>query len=249
MFYQYLANRLGSISSVKNYISGARTWVVEHGGNPIGFSGNEQSMMIKSLTKDSTHQVKRAFPLTLEHISVIASYLGSARNAPRCIKPCILIGYSCYLRSSNLVSPSFALYGGSHSLLKKHVIDRGDRLDVTIASTKTRTVPYCILIPSLHDVSICPVRAWRSYVAHSNPSPNAPAFMVDAVTPLTSALVVRIMKDALRGFPDIDSSTITMHSLRRGAAQQAARNGAALTQIMDRGGWSSTSGLRPYLSK
>lgn len=119
MFYQYLANRLNSLSSVKNYISGSRTWVIEHGGNPLAFAGYEQSMMMKALTKDSAHVVKRAFPLTFDHISAIVAYLDSARNVPLCVKPCILIGYSCYLRSSNLVSPNFVLYGGQHNLLAK----------------------------------------------------------------------------------------------------------------------------------
>lgn len=104
MFSQYLANKLDSLGSIKNYVSGARTWVLEHGGNIGAFAGYEQSMMIKSLSKDSKHTVKRAYPLTAHDILSIINYLDKARNAPLCIKPCILIGFSCYLRSSNLRS-------------------------------------------------------------------------------------------------------------------------------------------------
>lgn len=249
MFYQYLANKLTSVSSVKNYISGARTWVLEHGGNPHAFAGYEQSMMIKALTKDSKHVVKRAFPLNLTHIYVIVSYLDSARNAPLCIKPCILIGYSCYLRSSNLLSPTFVFGGGYHTLLTKHVLDSGNSLHVTIVSTKTRSLPYVVVVPSLPGSELCPVRAWRAYVTRVNPPLNAPAFMINHGSPLSSSLVVRIMRDALSGFPDIELSAITMHSLRRGAVQQADSEGAELSQIMNRGGWSSKSGIKPYLSK
>lgn len=249
MFYQYLANRLSSISSVKNYISGARAWVLEHGGNPSAFSGYEHSTMIKALTKDSTHVVKRAFPLTLEHISVIVSYLDSARNIPMCIKPCILIGYSCYLRSSNLVSPNFVIFGSQHSLLAKHIIDKGSELWAWIISTKTRAVPYSLVIPSISDSQLCPVAAWRQFVARVNRCPTAPAFMLDRTTPLTSTLVVRLMRDALKDIQGVEISAVSMHSLRRGAAQQASRNGAPLELIMDRGGWASTSGIKPYLAK
>lgn len=249
MFYQYLANRLSSISSVKNYISGARIWVVEHGGNPLAFSGYEHSTMIKALAKDSTHVVKRAFPLSIDHMGVIVAYLDSARNVPLSIKPCILIGYSCYLRSSNLVSPNFVIFGGAHSLLTKHIIDKGDSLRVLIPSTKTRAVPYSVTIPAMNDSRLCPVSAWRTYVRRVNPSPSGPAFLLDYSTPLTSALVVRLMRDALKGCRDVELSAVTMHSLRRGAAQQATRNGSPLDSIMDRGGWASKSGLKPYLAK
>lgn len=247
MFYQYLANKLNSISSVKNYISGARAWVIEHGGNPLAFSGYQQAMMDKALGKDSKHVVKRAFPLDIDHIAVIVSYLDSARNVPLCVKPCILIGYSCYLCSSSLVSPNFVVWGGEHTLLAKHVSDRGDRLVVQICSTKTKRTPYSLVIPALDHPRLCPVRAWRNYMGKVRLSPNAPAFLINNVTPLSSALVVRLMRDALSGYHEVDLSGITMHSLRRGAAQQANRDGAALPQIMERGGWASKAGVKPYL--
>lgn len=249
MFYQYLTNKLNSLSAIKNYISGARTWVTEHGGNTIGFSGYEQSMMMKAITKDSSHVVKRAFPLTFSHISLIASYLDSARNVPLCIKPCLLIGYSCYLRSSNLVSPNVVLWGGHHTLLVNHVIDKGDRLVIIVPSTKTTSAPYSVVIPMFDNPHVCPVRSWRRYVTTVNPPFNAPAFVLSNAAPLTSTLLVRLMKDALSGLPDVDTSAISMHSIRRGAAQQAARNGAPLDHIMERGGWVSKSGIKPYLSQ
>lgn len=247
MFYQYLANKLKSISSVQNYISGARAWVLEHGGDILAFSGHEHSTMIKALAKDSTHKVKRAFPLTLTHISAIVAYLDSARNVPLCVKPCILIGFLCYLRSSNLVSPNFMLWGGQHTLLSKHILDKGNSLSVTVPSTKTRVAPYMVIIPALADSSICPVLAWRRYVHCVNPPPSAPAFLLNPATSLTSALVVRLMRDALSNFQDADLAAISMHSLRRGAAQQAENIGVPLQQIMDRGGWASRSGIKPYL--
>lgn len=249
MFYQFLANRMSSVSSIKNYISGARTWVIEHGGNPLAFSGYEQSMMIKAITKDSGHVVHRAFPLTLYHISVIVAYLDSARNVPLSVKPCILIGFSCYLRSSNLVSPNFVVWGGHHSLLTKHIVDSGPCLHIVIPSTKTRTVPYSVVIAAIPDSILCPVRAWRDYVAAVKPHRDAPAFIINHMTPLTSTLVVKFMRDALSGCKDVNVAAVSMHSLRRGAAQQAARNGSPKQQIMDRGGWASKSGLAPYLSQ
>lgn len=247
MYSQFLVNRFGSIASVKNYMSGARTWVVEHGGDPYSFAGHEHSTMIKSLTKDSTHVVKRAFPLTIDHIMKIVSYLDKARNVPPCIKPCILIGFSCYLRSSNLVAPSFSVIGGPHTLLARNIVDCGASLKVVIMSTKTKRVPYSLVIPSSELPLMCPVLAWRSYCFSVHLQPNQPAFVLNNKTPLSAALVVSLMKDALKSDPNVDVQLISMHSLRRGAAQQAAKFGAPLSDIMARGGWASKAGVRPYL--
>lgn len=104
--------------------------------NVHSFLGHEPSVMIKSITKDSTHVVKRAFPLQVIHISAIAAYLDTAGNAPLCVKPSILIGYSCYLRSSNLVAPNFALEQGPHTLLSRDIVDSGHELRINISSTK-----------------------------------------------------------------------------------------------------------------
>lgn len=98
------------------------------------------------------------------------------------------------------------------------------------------------------DSDICPVNAWRRYVEVHPLSPNSPAFMLDFHTPLTPMVVVKVMKDALLSYPDVDLDSITMHSLRRGAAQSAESNGAPLAEIMKRGAWKSKADIKPYLT-
>lgn len=249
MFSQYLANKFHSISSVKNYLSGARTWVVEHGGSPLAFTTYEQSMMVKALTKDSSHVVKRAFPLLLQHLHKIVSYLDKSRNVPPCIKPCILIGYSCYLRSSNLLAPSFTVVGGPHTLLARNVIDCGEGLKVIVNSTKSTAKPYVLFVPVSQVPEMCPVRAWRLYKNSQHFHPYGPAFVINKINSLNQSLLVNLMRDALSGDPNIDVTQISMHSLRRGAAQQANLAGASLSDIMARGAWASKSGVKPYLTQ
>lgn len=174
MYSQYLANKFHTVSSVKNYLSGARSWIVDHGGNITSFLGHENNLMLKSLTKDSAHVVKRAFPLSLFHISAIASYLDLAANAPLCLKPCILIGFSCYLRSSNLLATTISAMGGPHALLARNVKDCGHYLRITIVSTKSRRIPYSLTLPTLDNPSICPVLAWRNYKSRVQLPPNGP---------------------------------------------------------------------------
>lgn len=248
MYVQYLANGMEAVSSVKNYISGARTWIYEHAGNTAAFSTLELDYMLKSITKDSTHVVKRAFPLQYEHIAAVCRYLDVSPNIPLCIKACILIGYSCYLRSSNLLLPSFNLLGGPHTLSARDIVLVPRGLKIIIRSTKSKSVPYAVTISPNVDSHVCAVNAWSRYVNSQPRSPGSPAFMINSFTPLTPPVVVKIMKDALKCFPDIDVNSITMHSLRRGAVQTADANGAPISDIMKRGGWKSRAGINPYLT-
>lgn len=248
MYSQYLANAFQAVSSVKNYLSGARSWICEHGGDPTSFSSIQLDHMIKSFTKHTTHIVKRAFPLLPVHISAICQYLNVSPRTPRCIKACILIGYSCYLRSSNLMLPSFDLLTGAHTLYARDVLVVPQGLKIIINSTKSRSTPYTITVTYNAVAQICPVNAWICYASSRRCNPNRPAFMINDSTPLSPNVVVKIMRDSLQSFNDIDLTSITMHSLRRGAAQAAESNGAPLPDIMKRGGWKTAAGVKPYLT-
>lgn len=133
-------------------------------------------------------------------------------------------------------------------MLAKHVTDYGNVLKVLITSTKTRHVPYSLIIPSCDDSRVCALLAWRTYQRILRPNPDGPAFLLSHTSPLTGPLVVKLMKDALSGDPSLDVRTISMHSLRRGAAQEAQKEGSSVSDIMARGGWASRSGVKPYLS-
>lgn len=248
MYAQYLANAFKTVSSVKNYLSGARTWIYEHGGYPQAFNTSQVEAMVKSIAKRSAHIVKRAFPLTVQHLSVICTYLDCSVTIPLGIKAAILLGYSCYLCASNLFMPGFSLFNYTHTLLAKHVIISPSGLKVIIVSTKSRSRPIVLNVNYANDRVICSVSAWVRYANSFPLDPNGPAFMLNRVSPLTSHVVVKFMREALRNYPHVDVNSISMHSLRRGAAQSADNAGVPLSSIMQRGGWKSKSGLKPYLT-
>lgn len=247
MYIQYLANQQTAIRSIKNYVAGAKTWVLEHRGYITAFLSTEVSNMYKSVSKDSQHVTKRALPLSWEDIQSVCSYLDSCALTPLCVKPCILIAYSTFLRGSNLLASPHFPWGGPHTLLVRNILETSSGLIVVINSTKSRTKPYSVTIPRLPQTRFCPVHAWSWYVRSDNPPSSGPAFVLHDRSPLTSNMVVTFMKAALGNDPSRDVSQITMHSLRRGAAQDADRSGVDNQKIMKRGGWSSTSGFKPYL--
>lgn len=247
MFSQSLANNHSAISSVKNYLAGAKTWVAEHNGDISSFLSPELAAMIKSLTKSSDHVTKRAYPLSIHDIDIICMYLDSASNTPLSIKSCILTGFYAFLRSSNLVSNNVTNWEGPHSLLARDFFVTSRGLMVVIKSTKSRNKPYAITLPRSEDQRICPVHAWEVYRNIVNPHSSGPAFLLNDRSPVTSKIVVSFMRAALSHVSHPKAKSVTMHSLRRGAVKDAQDSGTSVREIMELGAWSSRSGVRPYL--
>lgn len=121
MYAQRLANIHASPNSIKNYLSGARSWIREHRGNFQAFLSPQVAQLVKGFVKNSSHVPRRAAPLGAHHIQAICRFLDAQPSAPLAIKPAILIGFSCFLRSSNILSPTISQWGGPHTLLAADV--------------------------------------------------------------------------------------------------------------------------------
>lgn len=249
MYAQYLKNAHSSPQSVKNYISGAKTWVGSHGGNILGFMSKELEQLTKGFVKNSEHVPARAAPLSLHHLLAISCYAISHPYVPLSVMPCLVIGYKCFLRSSNLLSPSAQVWGGAHTLLAKDIVCHHDRLIVTIRSTKTKSDnnPDTFSLLWEPDARLCPVQLWTNYLNVIKPWQLGPAFLTNDLLPLTPRIMVGVMRAALASATDIDAAKVSLHSIRRGAAQNAAERGVELPYIKTLGLWKSDSGLKPYL--
>lgn len=250
MYIQYLKNSFSAPTTVKKYLSGARTWMGEHGGDLTPFSSLEYHQLATGLTKRSTHQPRRAEPLHWAHIETFVSFLDSTLGVPSAVKPCILVGYHTFLRSSNLLSPTMSTWGGAHTLYARDLSLSDSGLEITVRSTKTKfdASPLSSTIPWSADSHLCPALAWFKYVSKIQPWPLGPAFLTDDRVPLTARHVVGFMRLALRDSKDIDPAKVSLHSLRRGATQSAVQQGVSLDLIKHRGMWRSNSGIAPYLT-
>lgn len=251
MYYtQYLKNSQFAPTSVKNYLSGAKTWIAEHGGDSGPFLSFEFQQLYAGISKRSEHSPRRAAPLTPDHLRTIALFLDSTPSAPRGAKPCILLGYFTFLRSSNLLSPSMSSWGGPHTISAQdiHLSDEGVTITVRSTKTKSASKPVATTIPWHPDPVICPARAWMRYFHQVRPWILGPAFLTDNRQPLTARHLVGFMRLALQNCHDIIPARVSMHSLRRGAVQHATSTGLSIEQIKERGMWRSDSGVSPYLS-
>lgn len=212
MFAQRMANRHAAPTSIKNSISGAKTWVAEHGGNIDAFFSTQLALVVKGFTKRSTHVPSRAAPLGPYQIRLICDLLDSSPSASLGLKPAILIGYSCFLRSSNLLLPTIQAWGGPHTLLAHDICTSEEGLSVFIRSTKTRpgSVGLSFVIPRSAQPKYCPVSAWQTYKNSVNPLMLGPAFVHKNGLPITPRQVVTCMRLALSNQPDIPTSQVSM---------------------------------------
>lgn len=250
MYIKFMANSYSSPASIKNYLSGAKYWVLVHAGDISSFVSIEISEMIKAVVSQSDHVPSPAAPLNVHHIKIICAFLDSQPYVIKAIKPCILVTFACMLRSSNVLSPSLTSWLGAHTLLARDITFQGNYLNVVIRSTKTTSKKNPVLLRVLPSPSpeLCPVRAWNNYVAAVNPFPSGPAFVLNSGAPLTVPPVVAVMRAALKAGGLKNVERISMHSLRRGAAQAASSEGVSQHEIMRHGIWKSSQGLSYYLN-
>lgn len=249
MYTQFLANSHSSPATVRNYLSGAKTWVQHHLGNIFPFQSYELSNMVKSVTSASDHVPSQALPLSPKDIKIICTYLDNSLTFPKAVKPCILFSFATFLRASNLVSPTLTSWGGPHTLLTSDVSLYKGFIVIRVNSTKTlkNQKPVFLEIFPVQGSNTCPVQAWLNYKSAVNPCPMGPAFVSDTGLPLTTGPIVLAMRQALSIAGHPNPSQVSFHSLRRGGAQAAAHQGASDHDLMCHGIWKTKSGLAAYV--
>lgn len=251
MYTRFLGNSFSAPTTIRNYLSGAKTWIDHHLGDTKAFTAAEPSDVLKRVSTSLNHTTIRAYPLTPEDIKTICQFMDARRDIPPAFKACMLLAYASFLRSSNLLCPTTSGWTGPHTLRTCDIIEVQDGLCIVIRSTKTRATnnPAVIKIDSAAASAICPVLAWKNYKANINPYIYGPAFVTNDDIPLTPRPMVALMRLALASVGHPHATRISMHSLRRGGVQCAAKAGASNQQLMSHGTWSSERGLKPYLTE
>lgn len=141
MYSRFLANSYPSPNTIKNYISGAKTWVNLHIGDISAFNAYELNTLVKSYSLKSSHVLSKALPLSVNDIKIICNYVDADSSIPPAVKPATLFAYSAMLRVSNILSPSLLSWGGPHTLQATDIIPVKDSLRLVIRSTKTTGGP------------------------------------------------------------------------------------------------------------
>ena len=239
-YIQLLGNSFKSLTSVKNYLSGAKTFIRTSGGTTHVFASPAITDLLRGLNRLSTHTTLQAPPVSTSQLRGLFDVLWTIGPEARIARAAILFAYVTFLRQSNFVLTPTA---------SAHLLSRGDirpvayGLAVHVGSTKTLHPGSGVIIP-IHRVPnsrYCPVAAViaaRSAV----PAPlSAPLFLTSKGRPLTAYGLTGIMRSGLAAAGHPSPGLITLHSLRRSGAQAAALAGEGQDQLMTHGTWTGPS--------
>ena len=248
-YHQYLANSLSAPGSRRNYLCGARKWILARGGNDSAFNSSEAHDVYKGALTTRPHTPTPAPALTTRDLLLVSQYLDLIPYAAP-IKAALTMGFFSFLRASNLLSPTISLWSGPHTLTRGDIVPHATGLTVVIRSSKTIALmspPVPLSLPLIPGSPACPTTAWLNYVALLPALPSSPAFMLFNGKPLTPGVFNTVIREALVDLGCPYAAQFSGHSLRRGGSQAAISGGADKLDVTKHGTWSSPAGMRPYL--
>ena len=250
MFTQYLANSHHHVTTVKNYLSGAKTFVRNLGGDLTAFESFHVSNLLKGVARLSSHVPSSPPSLTVTEVRRCADALAALGPLGIVARGAFLFGVATFLRQSNYVSG--AVTTRLHLLRRRDLDFAPPGMLVTVASSKTIRDPRdAVVIPvaAAPGSRYCPVAACKAALAVVTAPASSPVFLCPPNgAPLSASLLLRLVRAALRAHACASWASVSLHSLRHTGARLAAGAGAPLPEIMDHGTWRSRA-VRTYVPK
>ena len=153
-------------------------------------------------------------------------------------------GYHAFLRVSEFTSPTTTNYSPEKHLLRRDVKLHKRSLTLTIKASKSD--PYrvsCTLPVGATDTPTCPVRAVRKFLSKAKHRPSRPLFTLSSGEFLTWSRLTSILRKLLRvaSLTSKETPYYGSHSLRIGAATDAAAAGLPSWLIQAARHWKSTA--------
>ena len=248
-YNQFLANSLSAPGSRRNYISGAKKWILARGGDDSALSSPEANAVYKGGLVTRPHTPNPAPALTPSDLILLCTYLDTIPHSSP-VKAALCLGYFSFLRASNLLSPSITLWSGPHTLTRGDIILHEAGLTVVIRSSKTirlNSQPVPLSLPLIPGSPACPTAAWYRYTTELLAPPDSPAFLLFTGKPLTPSIFNQAIRDSLVALGCPYGSRFSGHSLRRGGSQAAVAGGADRLDVSKHGTWSTPGGMKPYV--
>ena len=242
-YFLFLQDKFVSPSTVRNYMSGARTWVLALTGSAAPFDSYQLSVLKRGLDAALDHTPVQSPPVTPSALMSIIDCLCDCGNHSLVIRSALLMAYLTLLRQSNLLATSDNPQGMKHTLKKAHITHTPHGLHVYVKSSKTIQNPkdrFSILVPRARVTRYCPVETWLKFLAFQPPVlQDELAFLLPDGDPLTPTRLTKIVRLVLADLGSPLATSFTLHGVRRGAAQACAKAGASLEAIKKLGSWRS----------
>lgn len=237
-------------STVKNYLSGVK---VLHNLHGLPYPHSEDFLLkleLRGISRLDPHVPRRATPVTPKLLLIFRNHMDLHSSLHRNVWACSLFLFFTMARLGSIL-PGTRSTPPHTILMKDRVNFSKEGLVVTLLHTKTIQFGRRRLhIPLVKTNSVlCPVRAYKSLLAHGDVDAEGPAFVfLDNNTRkwLTGVIFIDTFRAVLVSAGITDASTFTGHSFRRGGATWAFQVGISGELIQVCGDWASDA-YKQYL--
>lgn len=249
----FLADHFKSSNSVRNYISGIKTWATLLKFAVEDFYSPSVKLTLTGLDKLNTRIPNKKFPILIEHLKAIHSVINLNETNDVVLWTMILVAFFGMLRKSQFGAISRKDFKVTEQLTRADFTFTLEGLLIRVQWSKTQqkhNYIHEIPISSMTHSVLCPVTAYTHMINLIPGKSTDPAFgipnQLGEIIPLSKSDIDRMLKLVLEKC-GIDTNKYSFHSLRRGGASLASAVGATDSQICAIGHWVSSC-YRGYIS-
>lgn len=241
LYAQFLSRTFKSVDSIRNYISGVKTFHAMLGFSTDHIDSYMVNLSLKGIARLNPHAVKRAEPMTIAILFHLYDYLDFAIEDNVRYWCLFLFAFFLVARKSNLVPTSKDDICAGKFLQFKDITVFEDYLLVKFRWSKTiqfgeRQIECPVI--KLLDKRICPYSAFQNLLKLKNRNSLGAVFVTSDDKLITYSKFQRKLRSCLNGI-GLDSNLFSTHSFRRGFATLAFQYNVLPEHIQLLGDWKS----------
>ena len=231
----YVTHMMKSLQfvSIRNYLSGLNNLLQLEGYPPIQFNNYSVKRCINGAKRILGDNSKRAKPLLPRQLAAIMDQLTLATGHV-CFRAALLCSFRGLLRKAHVTVSTATLHRKDFKFYKWGMV---------IHIAKSKTIQYAertveIPIARIATKEMCAVYWTERHFSEIPAEPHQEAFRLPTGKPMT----YRIYQDTLKFSCEeigLDPRLFSSHSLRRGGATFLLMSGATISEIRERGDWTS----------
>ena len=244
-FAIFLSLIFTSVQSIKNYCA-TICIINELNGFAEVIKGKLYKKIIDGIRRQLKHKVKRARPITKEMLIKIQPWVNQKSRKQVAIWVAILFGFHLFLRKCNLV-PDNRKHNPRFQLSRRDLRYKKGVMLAHIKWSKTDQYGEAPLnLPMVRNTKslICPV-SWCLFMIKRMPAASKHNlfcyYLNRKVIPITYKDLTLQLRAWLRNIGVKNPNEFSSHSLRRGGATHAFRNGVPDLTIKTLGAWASSA--------
>lgn len=247
LYIQYLSRSLKSPSSVRNYVSGLKTFHYLLGLPFPSTSELEVKLTFRGLDRLKNHVPSKAAPVDPSLLLDLHALLDTSKPHDAVVWCLFVFMFFLFARKSQFLPLSVRSVDLNKILLRSDVKVIKDHFQVTFRWTKTTQFGRVVEIPlvPIPNSPLCPVQAWENMTTLVPAPPSTPMFVMprgSRLVPFIYPVFQSVFKSLVK-LSGRDSSVYSSHSFRRGGASFALKLGLPGPVIQSQGNWASDAYL------